>query len=150
MKMAKDITLGLNWLHSNKPAIIHRDLNPSNLLVDNNLHVKIADYGLSKFQDDDPDQMVTDSGKGTPYWMAPEILMNQSFSEKSDVYSFGIVMWQLLTRQEPFNEFDDFDTFYRAVCDENIRPFIPSDTHPSLRDLITGSCTNVHTAIPRH
>jgi serine/threonine protein kinase len=79
MKMAKDITLGLNWLHSNKPPIIHRDLNPSNLLVDNHLHVKIADYGLSKFQDDvDPDKMVTDSGGGTPYWFVAESALAQA------------------------------------------------------------------------
>lgn len=127
MRMAKDVALGMYWLHANKPPILHRDLNPSNLLVDANGHIKIADYGLSRIRDESPSalanslarsdamMMATDvnsdamdvdaaplspaasmeiskksSAKGTPYYMAPELLRGEPYTEKCDVYSFGI------------------------------------------------------------
>lgn len=45
--MALDVAQGMAWLHASKPQIIHRDLKPSNLLIDENLHVKVCDFGLS-------------------------------------------------------------------------------------------------------
>jgi len=50
IKMGKEIALGMNWLHQNKPPIIHRDLKPSNILVDENLNVKVSDFGLSQIK----------------------------------------------------------------------------------------------------
>lgn len=68
--------------------------------------------------------------------MAPEILENLQFNEKCDVYSFGIILWCLLTREEPFKEFNDFERFRMAVCRHNVRPEIPNNCEPSLRLLI--------------
>lgn len=182
VRMAKDVALGMNWLHSNKPSILHRDLNPSNLLVDENLHVKIADYGLSRIRDEtsspyqshvSSDAMDVDlsasaaslsassmeiaansSAKGTPYYMAPELFRNEPYTEKCDVYSFGVgtipsicclavshfrvssVLWQLLTKQEPFADISNMGQLIRDVLELGARPAIPADTHPSLRELI--------------
>jgi serine/threonine protein kinase len=51
----------------------------------------------------------------TPLWMAPEMLLGKPFDEKADVYSFGIILWQLLTREEPFAEFTELEPFIK-VC----------------------------------
>ena len=55
--------------------------------------------------------------QGTPIWMAPEVLMSQPFNEKVDVYSFGLVLWQILTRTDPFAEYRNFKEFKRDICE---------------------------------
>jgi serine/threonine protein kinase len=141
MRMAKDIALGMNWLHQNKPPIIHRDLKPSNLLVDENWRVKVSDFGLSQIRW--RESVKTEDDKGTAQWMAPELLLNQPYTEKCDVYSFGIVLWELLTRQEPFPEFDNFEDFKKAVCEQHRRPSIPPNIPSGLKMLIQ-DCWNAN------
>jgi Protein tyrosine and serine/threonine kinase/SH2 domain len=68
--------------------------------------------------------------------MAPEVLAGEAFNEKADVYSFGIVLWEILTRREPFQEFESIEEFRVAICVENVRPPIPSGTHPSMSQLL--------------
>lgn len=136
LRIAKEIALGMNWLHNARPQIIHRDLKLTNVLLDNSDSAKICDFGLSEEKYlpflRDPNT----GAKGTPLWMAPEILSLQPFNEKSDVYSFALLLWSLITNQEPFNEFEDFDKFYFAVCKRHKRPTIPKDIIPSLSSLV--------------
>jgi len=136
MKMARDAALGMNWLHCSNPVFIHRDLKPSNLLVDDNLNVKVCDFGLSQLIPRDRKVKDKQNAKGTPLWMAPEVMMFQEFNEKCDVYSYGIVLWEILTRQEPFAQYTSFDKFKEAVCMRHERPPIPPETTPSLKALI--------------
>lgn len=138
MKLAKDAALGVLWLHSSNPQIIHRDLKGSNLLIDDNFNCKICDFGLSQLKPRGKNLTDGSEGaKGTPLWMSPEVMMGDEFNEKADVYSFGLILWFLYTKQEPYSEFDDLDTFSRAVCLQHVRPVIPEDCNPRLRDLIT-------------
>jgi serine/threonine protein kinase len=125
LRLAKDAALGMLWLHSSKPVIIHRDLKLSNLLVDEHLCVKIGDFGLSQLKPFGEQYFLQDTPsagvQGTPLWMAPEVMRNEPFNEKADVYSFGIILWQLLTTTEPFTEFEFLDDFVRAVAVQHVR-----------------------------
>jgi serine/threonine protein kinase len=136
MKWAKDAALGMNWLHKSNPIFIHRDLKTSNLLIDENDHVKVCDFGLSEVKQQGQMLQDTERAKGTPLWMAPEIMMFQKFNEKVDVYSFGIVLWELLTREIPFKHHSNYEKFKKAVCINSERPVIPDDCENSLKELL--------------
>jgi serine/threonine protein kinase len=137
MRMARDAAQGMTWLHSSDPVFIHRDLKTSNLLVDDDLGIKLCDFGLSQIKLRGENlRDGAEGAKGTPLWMAPEVMAAEIFNEKADVYSFGIVLWEILTRREPFEEFDNYDEFRNAICNLRHRPPLPPDTTPALRQLI--------------
>ncbi|XP_026403268.1 serine/threonine-protein kinase EDR1-like isoform X4 [Papaver somniferum] len=98
--MALDIARGMNYLHSYDPPIVHRDLKSSNLLVDKDWTVKVGDFGLSPLKH--TTFLSTNSGKGTPQWMAPEVIRNEPANGKADVYSFGVILWELATSKIPW------------------------------------------------
>jgi len=137
MKMAKDVANGMNWLHMRDPIFIHRDLKSANLLVDQNWNVKVSDFGLSYIKQSSVSERGNFGSIGTPLWMAPEVLLNKSYNESADLYSFGIVLWELLTRHDPFPNIDNFDTMVQSVCVNKERPIIPDDCPPTLKKLIT-------------
>lgn len=102
LRMALDVARGMNYLHRRNPPIIHRDLKSSNLLVDKNWTVKVGDFGLSCLKISTV--LTTTSGRGTPQWMAPEVLRGECSNEKSDVFSFGVILWELMTEFVPWSQ----------------------------------------------
>ncbi|XP_065218385.1 mitogen-activated protein kinase kinase kinase 7-like [Planococcus citri] len=92
---------GVAYLHNMRPkALIHRDLKPPNLLLDSTGKVlKICDFGTACDL-----KTYMSNNKGSPAWMAPEVFEGHTYSEKCDIFSWGIILWQVLSRQKPFNE----------------------------------------------
>ncbi|CBI22876.3 unnamed protein product, partial [Vitis vinifera] len=122
--MALDIAQGMNYLHHFNPPIIHRDLKSSNLLVDRNWTVKVGDFGLSRLKHET--YLTTKTGKGTPQWMAPEVLRNEPSDEKSDVYSYGVILWELATEKIPWDNLNTMQVI-GAVGFMNQRLDIPKE-----------------------
>ncbi|XP_026445515.1 serine/threonine-protein kinase EDR1-like, partial [Papaver somniferum] len=125
--MALDIARGMNYLHCYNPLIVHRDLKSSNLLVDNNWNLKVADFGLSRLKH--ATFLTTENGEGTPQWMAPEVIRSEPADVKSDVYSFGVVLWELATRKVPWDGLIPMQVIAAVgFMDQQLE--IPEDTDP--------------------
>ncbi|XP_010546972.1 PREDICTED: RGS domain-containing serine/threonine-protein kinase A-like isoform X2 [Tarenaya hassleriana] len=131
--MALDIARGVNYLHHCSPPIIHRDLKSSNLLVDRNWTVKVADFGLSRLKHET--YLTTKTGRGTPQWMAPEVLRNEPADEKSDVYSFGVILWELATEKIPWENLNSMQVI-GAVGFMDQRLEIPKEIDPQWASLM--------------
>lgn len=131
--MALDIARGMNYLHHCNPPIVHRDLKSSNLLVDKNWTVKVGDFGLSRLKHET--YLTTKTGKGTPQWMAPEVLRNEPSDEKSDVYSYGIILWELVTEKIPWESLNSMQVI-GAVGFMNQRLELPKDLDPQWVSII--------------
>jgi len=91
-----DVVKGINYLHSQNPPIIHRDIKLSNILLTkgvNNILVKISDFGLTTahIRNDDKSQSHT-FNVGTRQYMAPEMKDNRKYNEKVDIYSLGVLL----------------------------------------------------------
>ncbi|ESR61271.1 hypothetical protein CICLE_v10014464mg [Citrus x clementina] len=101
-KIILDIAKGLTYLHADcRQKILHLDIKPQNILLDDNFNAKVADFGLSKLIDRDQSQVVT-TMRGTPGYLAPEWL-SSVITEKVDIYSFGVVMLEILCGRKVFD-----------------------------------------------
>ncbi|XP_071918480.1 serine/threonine-protein kinase EDR1-like isoform X3 [Coffea arabica] len=133
LRMALDVARGMNYLHHRNPPIVHRDLKSSNLLVDKSWNVKVGDFGLSKLKN--ATFLTNKSGKGTPQWMAPEILRNEPSTEKSDIYSFGVILWELMTESIPWKNLNSLQVV-GIVGFMDRRLDLPVNLDPEISSLI--------------
>ncbi|XP_073113731.1 receptor-like serine/threonine-protein kinase ALE2 isoform X3 [Elaeis guineensis] len=102
MKIALDAARGLAYLHEDsQPCVIHRDFKASNILLENNFHAKVSDFGLAKQAPEGRTNYLSTRVMGTFGYVAPEYAMTGHLLVKSDVYSYGVVLLELLTGRRP-------------------------------------------------
>ncbi|XP_062166485.1 probable LRR receptor-like serine/threonine-protein kinase At1g67720 isoform X1 [Alnus glutinosa] len=100
LEVAEDAAKGIEYLHTGcVPAIIHRDLKSSNILLDKHMRAKVSDFGLSKLAVDGASH-VSSIVRGTVGYLDPEYYISQQLTDKSDVYSFGVILLELISGQE--------------------------------------------------
>ncbi|XP_031248687.1 serine/threonine/tyrosine-protein kinase HT1 [Pistacia vera] len=135
--IALDVARGMEYIHSQ--GVIHRDLKPENVLINEEFHLKIADFGIAceeQYCDawaDDP---------GTYRWMAPEMIKHKPHGRKVDVYSFGLILWELVAGTIPYEDMNPIQAAF-AVVNKNLRPVIPRDCPPAMGALIE-QCWSSH------
>ncbi|ESW25000.1 hypothetical protein PHAVU_004G178600 [Phaseolus vulgaris] len=131
VKQALDVARGMAYVHG--LGLIHRDLKSDNLLIFGDKSIKIADFGVARIE------VLTEGmtpETGTYRWMAPEMIQHRPYTQKVDVYSFGIVLWELITGMLPFQNMTAVQAAF-AVVTKNVRPIIPNDCLPVLREIMT-------------
>ncbi|KAJ0086664.1 hypothetical protein Patl1_08094 [Pistacia atlantica] len=129
LRFAIDVCKGMEYLHQNN--IIHRDLKTANLLMDTQKVIKVADFGVARFQSEGG---IMTAETGTYRWMAPEVINHQQYDQKADVFSFAIVLWELVTAKVPY---DNMTPLQAALgVRQGLRPDLPENAHPKLLDLM--------------
>ncbi|CAG7888681.1 unnamed protein product [Brassica rapa] len=106
LQIAIEAALGLEYLHIGcKPAMVHRDVKSTNILLDEEFKAKIADFGLSRsFQVGGDQSRVSTVVAGTLGYLDPEYYLTSELSEKSDIYSFGILLLEIITNQRVIDQ----------------------------------------------
>ena len=126
VRIALDAARGMHYLHTSNPVILHRDLKSDNLLVTDAFVIKVGDFGLTRFLSEGKQMTQV----GTPMWMAPEIIQGRQYTQKADVYAFGIILWEVLTRLEPYEDKEPMQIVLEVV-NQQLRPHLPTELHAS-------------------
>ncbi|KAJ4850846.1 hypothetical protein Tsubulata_027890 [Turnera subulata] len=96
--IAKQLVRALHYLHSNR--IIHRDMKPQNILIGAGSVIKLCDFGFARAMS--MNTVVLRSIKGTPLYMAPELVREQPYNHTADLWSLGVILYELFVGQPPF------------------------------------------------
>jgi serine/threonine protein kinase/tetratricopeptide (TPR) repeat protein len=118
LEIAIQVCEGLQAAHDK--GIIHRDVKPSNILLDSHGRIRIVDFGLASIRGS---EQLTKTGStlGTIGYMSPEQVQGQEIDHRSDLFSFGVVLYELITKQNPFKRESEAATL-KAVSDDLPHP----------------------------
>jgi eukaryotic-like serine/threonine-protein kinase len=146
--IAKQIAGALEAAH--EQGIVHRDLKPANVVVRDDGHVKVLDFGLAKaFQGDGSGQEVGSSATmmspamtqqgiilGTAAYMSPEQARGKHIDKRADIWAFGVVLWEMLTGTRLFGGDTISDTLASVLREDPDWSLLPADTPPAVRRLL--------------
>ena len=136
----KQILMGLAYLHGH--GIIHRDVKGANILVDNTGLVKLADFGASKKIED---LATMDAGfksvKGTPYWMAPEVITSsgrpeQAYGRQADIWSVACTVIEMATGKPPWSQCGSQVSAMFQIAKSKGPPTMPEDVSAECREFL--------------
>lgn len=130
-RIFEKILNGFQYAHSRKPAIIHRDIKPGNIIIDEYNEPKIIDFGIVKIIDTDAVSSHTMTGTkiGTPSYMSPEQILGRDVDARSDIFSLGITLFTMLTGRSPFD---------KTLSEFEIHNTIINNPLPRAKDLYPG------------
>lgn len=129
--IAKQLVRALHYLHSNR--IIHRDMKPQNILIGANSVVKLCDFGFARAMS--TNTVVLRSIKGTPLYMAPELVREQPYNHTVDLWSLGVILYELYVGQPPFYT-NSVYALIRHIVKDPVK--YPDEMSPSFKSFLRG------------
>jgi serine/threonine-protein kinase len=113
-KLMERVCSGLDYAHQN--GIVHRDIKPGNVLLDNNKRPYICDFGVARVDT----STLTQSGTavGTPSYMSPEQVIGKKIDKRSDIFSIGCILYEILTGRRPFEAESITTVIYKIINEE--------------------------------
>ncbi|KAJ8899282.1 hypothetical protein K2173_018256 [Erythroxylum novogranatense] len=134
--IAKQLVRALHYLHSNR--IIHRDMKPQNILIGAGSVVKLCDFGFARAMS--INTVVLRSIKGTPLYMAPELVREQPYNHTADLWSLGVILYELFVGQPPFYT-NSVYALIRHIVKDPVK--YPDDMSPSFKSFLKGLLNKV-------
>jgi eukaryotic-like serine/threonine-protein kinase len=130
--IARQLCAALEAAHAE--GVVHRDLKPQNILVDQHDHIYVSDFGLAKSLEYDLGMTRTGQFLGTPRYMSPEQAEAGPIDHRSDLYAFGLILCELVTGRLPFEKVDStMQLMYQRVYD---KPKDPQKYNPELPEYL--------------
>ncbi|KAA8540379.1 hypothetical protein F0562_024702 [Nyssa sinensis] len=129
--IAKQLVRALHYLHSNR--IIHRDMKPQNILIGAGSVVKLCDFGFARAMS--TNTVVLRSIKGTPLYMAPELVREQPYNHTADLWSLGVILYELFVGQPPFYT-NSVYALIRHIIKDPVK--YPDNMSPNFKNFLKG------------
>ncbi|KEH39530.1 putative leucine-rich repeat receptor-like protein kinase At2g19210 isoform X2 [Medicago truncatula] len=134
LQIAVDVAEGLEYLHHGcNPPIVHRDVKSKNILLNEKLQGKLADFGLSKIYPNEGETHLSTVIAGTPGYLDPEYNRLSRLREKSDVFSFGVVLLEIITGQPAITKTEDKIHIVQLVSDMLLEREVKDIVDPRLQ-----------------
>jgi ATP/maltotriose-dependent transcriptional regulator MalT len=121
--------------HAHGRGILHRDVKPSNVLIDEGDWIQLADFGLAKMMVGDGTLTGSGAVLGTPSYMAPEQGMGTTVDHRADIYSLGVILYEMVTGQLPFYGDNSMVIIVKHI-NEPVPP--PCSVNPSVPQVVEG------------
>ena len=100
LRIAREAASALGFAH--QQGIVHRDVKPSNILLDAQSSVKVADFGIAKMVGQATELTMTGSVVGSPHYLSPEQVRGEELDGRTDIFSLGVVLYEMLGHRRPF------------------------------------------------
>jgi serine/threonine protein kinase len=130
--MSVSIALGINHLHRQIPQVIHRDLKPTNVLLDEGMNPKICDFGQARVREEGMSDMTI--AVGSPAYMAPEVLTANAYGSACDWYSFGMILYEIVCSKPPWDGMAHAQILTKVA--QGKKPKCPHGCPPPLKRLL--------------
>jgi len=129
-RLVAQVARALNYAHQRQHPILHRDVKPANILINEEGELVLTDFGIAKILEESEGNTLTGTGVGigTPEYMAPEQGLGKEVDARADIYALGVVFFELVTGRKPFIADTPLAVLHKQIYDPLPRPrqYVPN------------------------